>query len=70
MRVFLVTVQTRWIAWLTFIVHNRTVRSMLALTRVCPFGLNATDQTMLVWPVRGWPSEAGRAGSVTFGRGV
>ena len=33
---------------------------------MCPSGLNATLDTVLVWPVRGWPSGAGWAGSVRF----
>ena len=45
--------QTRWIAWLTFIPHSRTVRSPLPLARMRPSGLNATALTRLVWPVSG-----------------
>lgn len=33
--------------------HNRTVWSPLALPRVCPSGLNATEATVLVWLVSG-----------------
>jgi hypothetical protein len=32
------------------IFHNRTVRSVLALARMCPFGLNVTEWTAPVWP--------------------
>src|SRR5918998_1681527 len=35
--------------------HSRTVRSLLALARVRPLGLNATPVTVLVWPVSGPP---------------
>jgi hypothetical protein len=46
----------------TSVSHNRAVLS--AVARVCPSGLNATDKTELVWPVRvlrGW----GWRGSLT-----
>ena len=48
--------QIRWIAWLTFIGHNRTVWSLLPVARMCPSGLNATALMKLVWPVKGSPS--------------
>ena len=40
--------------------------SLLAAARVRPSGLNATELTPSVPPASGWPSRAGRAGSVTF----
>jgi len=58
-RALVVRAQIRWIAWSMFIVHNRTVLSPLLLARVCPSGLNTTEPTALVWPVRGWPSGVG-----------
>ena len=36
--------------------HNRTVPSSPPLARVLPSGLNATDKTWPVWPVRGSPA--------------
>jgi hypothetical protein len=36
----------------TLVSHNRAVLSALAVARVCPSGLKATDLTLLVWPVR------------------
>jgi hypothetical protein len=45
--------------------HKVTVWSPLAVTRVRPFGANATPDTALVWPVRGWPSWRGRSRSLT-----
>jgi hypothetical protein len=39
--------------------QSRVVPSALPLARVCPSGLNATESTATVLPVRGWPS--GRA---------
>src|SRR2546421_11486586 len=65
-RAFVVMAQIRWIAWSTFVPHNRTVWSVLPLARVWPSGLNATERMGLVWPVRGWPRGVGWAGSVTF----
>jgi hypothetical protein len=45
--------------------HSRTVWSSLPVARVCPSGLNATDQTGSVWPVRGSPGAGvGRVGGV------
>ena len=35
--------------------HNRTILSPLAEASRCPSGLNATLNTVLVWPVSGWP---------------
>jgi hypothetical protein len=32
--------------------HSRIVSSALPLARVLPSGLNATESTQLVWPVR------------------
>jgi hypothetical protein len=54
-----------------FIPHNRTVVSALPLARVCPSGLNTTEETELNTTeetelVRGWPSGVGCAGSATF----
>ena len=34
--------------------HNRTVPSPLPVARVLPSGLNATESTAPVWPVRGF----------------
>ena len=51
----MVVAQIRWIARSTSISHSRTVRSALPLARVRPSGLNATELTELVWPVRGGP---------------
>jgi hypothetical protein len=48
-----VVAQIRWIAWLTFLPHNRTVRPTLPLARVRPSGLNATTLTKSVWPPSG-----------------
>ena len=42
----------------TLVSHNRAVPSALAVARVCPSGLKATDLTLLVWPVRA-PSRLG-----------
>jgi hypothetical protein len=36
----------------TLVSYNRAVLSALAVARVCPSGLKATDLTLLVWPVR------------------
>ena len=41
------------------------VPSALPLASVRPSGLNATESTAAVLPVRGWPSGLGRAGSAT-----
>ena len=46
--------------------HSQIVPSMLPAARVCPSGLNATESTPLVGPVRGRPIWVGWAGSVTF----
>jgi hypothetical protein len=46
--------------------HSHTVPALLLAARVWPSGLNATDQTVLVGPVRGWPIGVGRAGLATF----
>jgi len=39
--------------------QSDTVRSVLALARVCPSGLNATEFTTSVGPVSGWLSGVG-----------
>jgi hypothetical protein len=51
-KVLVVVVQIRWIAWSTFISHSRAVCSLLAVARVRPSGLNTTAVTASVWPVR------------------
>jgi len=61
-----VMAQIRWMAWPTFVPHNRTLWSLEPVARVCPSGLNATEKMGLVGPVRGWPNGLGWAGSVTF----
>ena len=52
-------------AYWTFRFQSRVVPSSLPLASVCPSGLNATESTVTVLPVRGWPSGWGSAGSVT-----
>ena len=42
--------------------HNRTVPSQLADARTVPSGLNPTELTELVWPVRGCPMGSPVAG--------
>ena len=37
--------------WGSLTSHNRAVLSSLAVARVCPSGLKATELTALVWPV-------------------
>ena len=50
-------------AYWTFRFQSRVVPSSLPLASVCPSGLNATESTAVVPPVRGWPSGPGCAGS-------
>jgi hypothetical protein len=63
-----VVAQIRWIAWPTFIPHNRTVQSVLPLARVCPSGLNTTEVTAFGVAGQGLAQGVGWAGSVTFHR--
>jgi hypothetical protein len=44
--------QIRAVTLSTVASHSRAVLSALAVARVCPSGLNATESTPLVWPVR------------------
>ena len=44
--------QSRVVTRSTLVSHNRAVVSWLVVARVCPSGLNATELTPLVWPVR------------------
>src|SRR5215469_3671815 len=57
--------QIQWMAYWTFRFQSRVVPSSLPLASVCVSGLNATESTAAVLPVRGWPSGRGRAGSAT-----
>ncbi|HVE95498.1 MAG TPA: hypothetical protein VNA67_00660 [Pseudonocardiaceae bacterium] len=44
--------------------HSIAVLSVLAVANMLLSGVNATDTTALLWPVRGCPTVRGRAGSV------
>ncbi len=45
--------QIRRMVWPTSILHRRIVRSAPTLAKVAPSWLNATEKTVLIWPVRG-----------------
>ena len=55
--------QIRWIAYWTLRFQSPVVPSSLPVASVRPSGLNATEWTLTLLPVRGRPSGRGRAGS-------